>query len=84
MNAKFLLKESFLFEFSSLLEGMKIVWVSSLRLFKLFYQPFFMGVYSLFKWPSLVRKYSPNEKPELVELPTSRWSGHFQHPPGQL
>ena len=84
MYAKFLAKESFLVEFSSLLEGMKMVWVSSLRLFKLFYQSLFKGLFSLFRWPVLVRKHSPNERPELVELPNSRWCGHFQHPPGQL
>jgi hypothetical protein len=84
MYAKFLLKESFLVEFSSLLEGMKMVWSSSLKLLKLFYQPLFGWVLALFKWPVLVRKHSPHERPELVELQASRWFGHAPHPPGQL
>jgi hypothetical protein len=44
MYANFLVKESFLVEFSSLSEGIKMVWGSSLGLFKLFYQSLFKGV----------------------------------------
>ena len=84
MYAKFLFKESFLVEFSSLLEGMKMVLSSSLKLLKLFYQPLFRWVFVLFKWPVLVKRQSPNERPELVEFEVSRWSGHSPHSPGQL
>ena len=84
MYAKLLMKESFLVECHSLLEGMKQVFRSSFRLLQLFYRPMLKLLFWLFFMPKVMRHLDPQKQSREVDLPADRWLCHYQHPSGRL